>query len=318
MRTAARIGHLAHDLVMAGAIGLLVVCALLLSTRSVGYPSRAESALPIPDIESRTASDRAMAIFRFSLLCLDASNRGRLKEAIADCDKALLLDPARTDLLILRGNIEAMDGRLAEAVRDYTRVTMLAPSEPAAYRNRGATYMLMKRDKEALADFARALKLVPGDPSTLELRGHYYQLHDRPDLAIVEYTAALAGAPGVARLWNSRCWARVTANREVKAALADCNESIRLDPRSSFAHDSRGFALLRLERYREAIGSFGRALALQPRLASSLFGRGLARLSLHDTAGLRDVAAAKAIEPGIESRLGRYGFRLPTRFPSGA
>lgn len=303
---------------MAGAVVLVAACTLFLSTRSAGYPSPGERTRPIPDIAAQADADRLAAVFRFSLLCLQESSHGRFKEAIADCDKALMIDPSRTDLLILRGNTEALAGQYAKAVADFTRAAALAPDEPAAYRNRGAAYTLMKRDKDALADFAHALKLVPGDPATLELRGHLYQLRGRPDLAIADYTTALAGAPGLARLWNSRCWARVAANREMKAALADCDKSIRLDPKSVYSHDSRGFALIRLRRFGDAVASFNRALVLEPRFASSLYGRGLARFSLRDAGGLRDIAAAKAVEPGIEARLGKYGFRLPVRGPSGA
>ena len=55
---------------------------------------------------------------------------------------------------------------------------------------------------------------------------------------------------------------------------------------------------------------FDRALALKPNLASSLFGRGVAKLRLGNPTASRDIAAAKLLEPAIEARFYGYGIKL--------
>jgi hypothetical protein len=92
---------------------------------------------------------------------------------------------------------------------------------------------------------------------------------------------------------------------------------LQLDRSSVTALDSRGFVLLRMNRFRAAIASFDGALTIRPKLASSLFGRGLAKLLIHDRTAARDIAAAKFIEPGIEARFLRYGIRVRSSAPSG-
>jgi tetratricopeptide (TPR) repeat protein len=57
-----------------------------------------------------------------------------------------------------------------------------------------------------------------------------------------------------------------------------------------------------------AIADYSSALRLDPRLASSLYGRGLAKLKKGGTAdGDADISAAKAIEAKIVEEFARYG-----------
>lgn len=62
----------------------------------------------------------------------------------------------------------------------------------------------------------------------------------------------------------------------------------------------RGNAYLRLKRADEALADFDKVLAARPKHAPSLHGRGLARRQKGDLAGGdADIAAAKAIDPGV-------------------
>jgi hypothetical protein len=57
-----------------------------------------------------------------------------------------------------------------------------------------------------------------------------------------------------------------------------------------------------------AVARFNAALSQTPKLASSLFGRGVARLHLGDIRnGRTDIKLAKELEPGIEARFRSYG-----------
>ena len=61
-------------------------------------------------------------------------------------------------------------------------------------------------------------------------------------------------------------------------------------------------------RFADAIADYDAALAIEPKKADSLYGRGLAKLKQDDVAGGdADVAAAKAIRPGIVAEFVRYG-----------
>jgi tetratricopeptide (TPR) repeat protein len=63
---------------------------------------------------------------------------------------------------------------------------------------------------------------------------------------------------------------------------------------------SRGLARLRRGELDGSIADFDAAIALNPRLADSLYGRGIAKRKKGDLEGAdADLAAAKAIRPGI-------------------
>jgi tetratricopeptide (TPR) repeat protein len=57
-----------------------------------------------------------------------------------------------------------------------------------------------------------------------------------------------------------------------------------------------------------AIEDYNSALRIEPKMASALYGRGLARLKKGDSSGGNaDVAAAKKLETMIASEFSRYG-----------
>jgi tetratricopeptide (TPR) repeat protein len=79
-------------------------------------------------------------------------------------------------------------------------------------------------------------------------------------------------------------------------------------PNDANIMDSRGFAYLRLRRLDDGLADYDEALKLNPKQASSLYGRGLAKLKKGDAAGGEaDIAAAKAIQADIAEEFARYG-----------
>jgi len=94
----------------------------------------------------------------------------------------------------------------------------------------------------------------------------------------------------------------------LQAALADCNEAIRLKPTVAATFESRGFTYLKIRQWQLAIADFDSALRLDSKLPSALYGRGLAKLRKGDLAGGdADIATAKTAEPNIEAEFARYG-----------
>ena len=81
-------------------------------------------------------------------------------------------------------------------------------------------------------------------------------------------------------------------------------------PNDAATHDSRGLAYLKMGQPDAAINDFNSALRVDPKLASALYGRGLARLKNGDKAGGdADISAARTIQAGIGDDFLRYGVR---------
>jgi tetratricopeptide (TPR) repeat protein len=122
-------------------------------------------------------------------------------------------------------------------------------------------------------------------------------------LSIVGCTTIIsAGADTPANLATAH-FNRANAYRrqgQLDLAIADYDESLRLDPTNAGALVNRGGAWAAKGMHEQAIADFDRALAINSRDALALYNRGLARRQMGDTVGGdADIAAAKAINPAI-------------------
>jgi tetratricopeptide (TPR) repeat protein len=77
----------------------------------------------------------------------------------------------------------------------------------------------------------------------------------------------------------------------------------------AFVHGNRGTAYLKLGQFDPAIADYDAALQLSAKKASSLYGRGIAKLRTGNTSGNNDIAAAKAIDPAVADEFNRFGVR---------
>jgi tetratricopeptide (TPR) repeat protein len=310
-------GRLIHWVLLAGLTIAAVLVALLWSTRGVGYPNRADLFRTTEQLSYNGARDRDLAITRFLLLCLDDLSKAEISRALGHCNSALDIDPHNVTAYKLRGTAYLHSRHPLEAVQDFTHALGFWPGDADALRLRANAYVFLKRDALALADYERAIILTPDNPVNFQLRGYLYQVRGKYGLAIWDFSRAITIQPRLAAAWNSRCWTRAIADIELTAALSDCDRAIALAPGNANSWDSRGLVLLRLGKYRDAIASYTAALKRDPRLATSLFGRAAAKLRVNDRTAPKDLAAAKAIQPGIEGEFAGYGLRLMVSGPPG-
>ena len=107
---------------------------------------------------------------------------------------------------------------------------------------------------------------------------------------------------------NDRCWARAVAMIDLDAALGDCNEALMLMPDFVPALDSRAFLHLRGGRFQDAITDYDAAIKGSPQDSWSLYGRGIAKLRLGDSAGGQaDIEASKGVQD-VAAEFAAYGF----------
>ena len=115
--------------------------------------------------------------------------------------------------------------------------------------------------------------------------------------------------PGSPLAYGNRCFARALLD-QLEAALADCNEALRLKSDNPGALAARAFVHLKSRRADEAIADYNAELHRRPTDPYSLFGRGLARYLKGDQpGGDRDIAAARATKPDIEDHMAKLGLR---------
>ncbi len=158
-------------------------------------------------------------------------------------------------------------------MRDLTGLINANPNDQAAFYKRGQLYAVKGAYIQAVKDFDNAIRLNPRDVEAL----------------------------------NNRCWVKSILD-ELQDALRDCNDALSLRPNFTDALDSRVSSAS--ASVRRCTADFDAALRLNPKLASSLYGRGVARQrSGSAAAGDRDLQAAKAIDPNIANEFQSYGIK---------
>ncbi|MBR4642010.1 MAG: tetratricopeptide repeat protein [Selenomonadaceae bacterium] len=116
------------------------------------------------------------------------SNR---RQALADLDKALRLNPNYADAYGNRGFVYYGAKNFSAAIKDFDKAIQLNPNDAQNYTYRGFCYRQTDVAKAA-ADFDKAVELLPNNPSVYFNRGNFYE-HDVKDFskAVQDYSRAI-------------------------------------------------------------------------------------------------------------------------------
>jgi tetratricopeptide (TPR) repeat protein len=231
--------------------------------------------------------------------------------AIADLDRAVELEPGSGRYRYYRGVAYLLSGQTDLAMADFDKALTLDPRDVLVLMARAEVYLSKGDDAHAEQDFDAAAQLAPGDYSMTMRRIAAYDRAGRFEAAVKRLDQVIAQHPAGLELYmllNNRCWIRAKWGHDLEAALADCNESLRLKPDGLEALDSRGLVQLRLGQLDKAIADYDAVLARDPNKAESLFGRGLAKLRKGLKAeGEADIAAAGKIDPRVQPAFAALG-----------
>jgi transglutaminase-like putative cysteine protease len=126
--------------------------------------------------------------------------------------------------------------------------------------------------------------------------------------AIEDFDEAVKRKPGDAVMLDRRCYARGRTGQQLDLALADCNDSLDIEPHSASALDSRALIYFRLGQNDKALKDLNAALKIEPKQVESLYVRSLVKRQKGDLAGAYvDLSAAKALDPHIDETYARFG-----------
>jgi tetratricopeptide (TPR) repeat protein len=254
-----------------------------------------------------------------------------LDKAAADFADALKLDPLDADALTDLGYLERQRGDLPAALHDEDRAIELKPDWAEPWEERGEIFLAERRFDMALADLAEAVRLdakradaldasavaQTGKGDVKDALAAYGQAEDlyinRGDLklAVADTDKALALAPADPEALNAACWTRAIADTDLSAAEQDCQKSLAIHPGAADVLDSLAFVEYRQGRLQAAIQDYSAALAHDPKQASSLYMRGIAKLRAGDPGGQADIDAAQSADATVAATFASYGVTAP-------
>jgi tetratricopeptide (TPR) repeat protein len=220
----------------------------------------------------------------FTRRCAAYRAKGQHDRAMADCGKAIELDPMRMEALYIRGAEYEGQGELDKAEEDYGRVIAINPNDFNALNRRAWIHAKKKQYDRAIADFTQAVE--SNDDGTTSSENSLTR----------------------ATIFGNRCWVRALA-RQFDDALGDCNAALALEISVGLL-DDRGFLYFQLGEFDKAIGQYNAALRVDPESAASLYERGLAEVrSKQPAKGNADIAAAKKVQPDVAEQLAALGLQ---------
>jgi tetratricopeptide (TPR) repeat protein/transglutaminase-like putative cysteine protease len=203
-------------------------------------------------------------------------SRSDINGRLADLDAALKLEPDNSSALQEKARLfsERGDFKAALALLDTVKFTDADSADYLFFNQQQRAILLYKAGRNAEAE-----KLLA------ELRGK---------------------ATDATRL-NSLCWTLGTAGIGLDAALQACRDALKMKSGHGSYLDSLGMVLLKLGRLDEALTAYDQAVA-QNVGAASFMGRAFVYERKGDRAHAEaDAAAARKLNPGIDSEFAEYG-----------
>jgi tetratricopeptide (TPR) repeat protein len=154
---------------------------------------------------------------------------GELNRAIADCTRAVELNPKYSLAFVSRGVAYGMKGEHDRAIADLDEAVRLDARNAFIYRTRGECYRLNGELDRAIADCTRAVELDPKDSMAYAIRSSAYEMKGERDRAIAGCDEAirLNDRNSVAYRIRGECH---RSKCELDRAIADFDETVRLEP----------------------------------------------------------------------------------------
>ncbi|MFN4848846.1 tetratricopeptide repeat protein, partial [Microcystis sp.] len=201
-------------------------------------------------------------------------NQQKYELALADYNKAILLNPNLAGAYYNRGVLYRLQEKYDLALADWNKAIEINPNFAEAYVNRGALYYDLQKYELALADWNKAIKINPNLAQAYYNRGLLYHNQQKYELALADYNKAIDINPNYALAYNNR--GNLYKNlQKYELALSDYSKAIKINPNDADAYYNRGVLYSDLQKYDLALSDYDKAIEINPNYAEAYVNRGV-------------------------------------------
>ncbi|MUG92415.1 tetratricopeptide repeat protein [Scytonema sp. UIC 10036] len=187
-----------------------------------------------------------------------------------------------------------------EALASYNLLLKRKPQNLIAWTDQGTVLLKLNRPKDALASYQKALEIDPNFYEALLGMGNvlFSMGAEKREEALSAFERASKLRPQDYQVWYNRGIVLAQSFKDHQGALDSFNRVIDLRNDFSPAWQSKGLALLELQRYSDALDAFNRAKELEPKNPYIWANRGYVLEILMRTQEARE-SYDKAVELGF-------------------
>lgn len=183
--------------------------------------------------------------------------QGNLMLGFAQYERALRMEPGRSELAYKVGLLFLKKGLTDEAGRHFEAMLKSNPATPLAHVGMGRVHVALGDLILATAEFRQALTLDPSLWKVHNLLGVVYDLRELHSDAVAQFQAALQLRPDEPAILNNLGMSYYAAGR-YEEAVRVLQQAVQGGAQDTRMHNNLGRALAKLERFHEGFLAFQR------------------------------------------------------------
>ena len=225
----------------------------------------------------------------------DRNRMGNHKDAIADYDRAIEINPQNASVYNNRGCVKDGMGDHKGALADYDQAIEINPQDARAYNNRGNTKNNMGDHKDAIADYDRAIEINSQYAMAYNNRGSVKGKMGDHENALADINRAIEISPQYAAAYSNRGNIKEKMG-DYEDALADANRAIEINPQDARAYSIRGSTKTKMDNYEDALADYDRALEIDPADKTAIHNRAITLATQIFQKGLLEIEQATQMQ----------------------
>ena len=195
-------------------------------------------------------------------------NKGQIRTVTQECDRLTKEFPQSFLLWNLLGAANNAQGKLEEAIAAHNKALLIKPGFAEAHNNIGAAFLSQGKFEEASAAYNKALLIKPGYANAHYNLGITLQELGKLEEAVASYRKAIALKPDYTEA-HYNLGNTLQELGKLEEAEASYRKAIALKPDYADAHSNLGITLRELGRSKDAEASYRKAIALKPDYADA-------------------------------------------------